>query len=251
MSESNKQDWMLPAELESLWDKLEEREPARRRGLSVDAITTAAIELADAEGMDAVSMARIAANLGFATMAIYRHIPNKAALVVLMIDRGIGTPPVIDAAGQGWRASLSAIAYAQVDLYRRRPWLVMLPVSTPPVTPNNLRWMNAMLEALHATPLILSEKLQVLVMLASLIRGLVQLNVDGNDEETAASAFAGAIDRLARGEEYAAVRRAFFEESPADQHPQGTSDVQFALDRLLDGLELLFERRRAEGWPDA
>lgn len=248
MTKAETQDWLLAPELEPLWDKLDERTPARR-GLTVGAIVESAIALADAEGIDAVSMARIAKSLGFATMAIYRHIPNKATLVVLMIDRAIGRPPALDA-GQSWRTSLTDIARSQADLYRQRPWLLTIPVSSPPATPNNLRWMNATLVALHDTPLAAPEKLQVLIMLTSLIRGLVQLNADGDDDEAIDASFRNAVDRLSQGSEFAETRRTFFDDVPAGAalEKEDTSELQFALDRLLDGLEVLFSRRRAEGW---
>ncbi|MEV4187163.1 TetR/AcrR family transcriptional regulator, partial [Streptosporangium canum] len=95
-----------------------------RRGLSLERIVRAAIELADAEGLAAVSMRRVAERLGFTTMSLYRHVPGKAELVDLMRDEVMGGEPDAGADRRpGWRAELEAWARDGLALYRRHPWL--------------------------------------------------------------------------------------------------------------------------------
>src|SRR5580692_11392634 len=74
----------LPPGLDLLWGRRERGKRGPRPGLSADAIVNAAIRLADAEGLDAVSMARVAAELGFTTMSLYRYVANKDELLQLM-----------------------------------------------------------------------------------------------------------------------------------------------------------------------
>lgn len=244
MSEPRNQDWMLSPELEALWEKLDERASSPRRSLSVNAIVTTAIELAQAEGIDAVSMAKVAKQLGFATMAIYRHIPNKAALVVLMIDRAIGAPPVIDAADSSWRETIVTLATAQAAMYRKHAWILSIPVSTPPATPNNLRWMNAMLAALRGTPLSANEKLQSLVLITTYIRGFFQLGAAGDDDtESDEARFFATVERLTRHGGFEDVREVLTALESSTDVIGPDEEFAFGLDRLLDGLAVLFERR--------
>jgi AcrR family transcriptional regulator len=101
-----------------------------RRGLSLERIVRAAIELADAEGLAAVSMRRVAERLGFTTMSLYRHVPGKAELVDLMRDEVLGEEVLGEEATAGtgrrpgWREELEVWARSGLALYRRHPWLV-------------------------------------------------------------------------------------------------------------------------------
>ena len=67
--------------------------PGGRVRLTPARIVQAAIKIADAEGLDAVSMQRVAGELGYAPMALYRYVPGKALLVAAMSDWAFGTPP--------------------------------------------------------------------------------------------------------------------------------------------------------------
>ncbi|MGB3330616.1 MAG: TetR/AcrR family transcriptional regulator [Thermomicrobiales bacterium] len=245
MSDDRKQDWMLAPELESLWDKLDER-ATPRRSLNVTAIVDAAVGLAQAEGIEAVSMARVAKELGFATMAIYRHIPNKAALIVLMIDRAIGPPPAIEAATP-WRDQLAQLATAQARMYQAHPWILAIPVSTPPATPNNLRWMNAMLGALRDAPLSPGEKLQALILFTTYVRGYFQLGTGDDDEDLA---FFSAVERLTRAGGFEDVRAVLDALGSTTGEAGPDAEFDFGLNRLLDGLAVLFDRRSAADGDD-
>ncbi|MFF2848787.1 TetR/AcrR family transcriptional regulator [Streptomyces sp. NPDC058001] len=116
-----------------------------RHGLNLERIVRSAVELADAEGLSAVSMRRLAERLGFTTMALYRHVPGKAELLALMRDAvlaelappgppagqgpsAVSAPPVAadGPASAGWRADLEAWARAGIALQRRHPWLAEL-----------------------------------------------------------------------------------------------------------------------------
>ena len=96
-----------------------------RRGLSLERIVRAAVELADAEGLAAVSMRRLAERLGFTTMALYRHVPGKTELLDLMRDAVHDEHEPSGAEGAAeWRAELETWARREREAYRRHPWLV-------------------------------------------------------------------------------------------------------------------------------
>ena len=77
--------------------------------LSTDRVVAAAIEVADREGLGAVSMRRVAVELGVATMSLYRHVRDKDALVALMVDETFRRQHPATSAGSGWRAGLDAV----------------------------------------------------------------------------------------------------------------------------------------------
>jgi AcrR family transcriptional regulator len=118
-----------------------ERAPAdsprrgRRPGLTVTRVVEAAIALADAEGPDAVSMRRVAQELGVVPMTLYTYVPDKSALLDLMLDRVYLDMPHADHRGRPWRERLAAIAEENRALFERHPWAATLPAGRPPLGP--------------------------------------------------------------------------------------------------------------------
>ncbi len=121
-----------------------------RSGLTVGAIVTAAIEVADADGMDALSMRRVAERLGVGAMSLYTHVPGRTDLVALMIDtalgslyadvdepsRAVATAVTAPAKTAGWRAALELIAERNWELYGKHPWLLDVLDSRPVLGPH-------------------------------------------------------------------------------------------------------------------
>ncbi|MFF5447835.1 TetR/AcrR family transcriptional regulator [Streptomyces sp. NPDC012888] len=116
-----------------------ERAPGRRgprQGLSVDAVVDAATELADAEGLDALTMRALAQRLGVTPMTLYTYVPGKAELLDLMLDQAYrrmarrATGP-----GDPWRQRVTRVAEDNRDLLARHPWVTELAVTRPPMGP--------------------------------------------------------------------------------------------------------------------
>lgn len=139
--------------LQLLWRRGERASRGPKPGLTVDAIVEAAVRVADAEGLAAVSMRRVADELGVGTMSLYRHVPGKGELVDLMLDRVVGEAPNPGEDVVGWRARLELHARAAVDHYRRHPWAAELGLNRPPLGPNVLRNYEALLASAAATGL--------------------------------------------------------------------------------------------------
>jgi AcrR family transcriptional regulator len=123
--------------LELLW-----REPGSggkgrgpKQGLSVDAVVRAAIELADAEGLDAVTMRRLAQRLDVTPMTLYTYVPGKAELLDLMLDAVYLRMERADHADEPWRERVMAVAGENLALVARHPWVAELPVTRPPLGP--------------------------------------------------------------------------------------------------------------------
>ena len=97
----------LPASVQLLWGL---REPPRRGpkpSFTLGEVVAAAIDVADGEGLAAVSMARVAHQLGSSTMALYRYVASKDELLLLMSDAAVGPPPAFPAGGRGAPGSSS------------------------------------------------------------------------------------------------------------------------------------------------
>jgi AcrR family transcriptional regulator len=113
---------------------------AGRSGLTVKAIVTAAIDIVDAGGLDALSMRNVAERLGVGTMSLYTHIPGKAELIDLMLDTAYGELYIsVEEPSQqpgGWRAALRFIARRNWDLYRKHPWMLQITTGRPALGPH-------------------------------------------------------------------------------------------------------------------
>lgn len=159
----------LPPLVAALWGA---REPGRRGprpGLTVPGIVAAAIELADTEGLAAVSMARVAQTLGVTTMALYRYVANKDELLARMYDAGLADDPgdvrvlpPAPADAPAWRTGLHAWFEHQLALVARHPWLMQAVAANPPFGPHHIAVLETGLAALEDTPLSTSARTDVL-----------------------------------------------------------------------------------------
>ncbi|MBD0673059.1 TetR/AcrR family transcriptional regulator [Streptomyces sp. CBMA156] len=107
----------------SLWERLERPAPTPRTTLTPHRIAEAAVAIADAEGLDAVTMRRLATALGVAPMAAYRYVSGKDELIELMVDFVYGQLP-LDAPTEGWRDAMRALAVHLRAMHLAHPWTV-------------------------------------------------------------------------------------------------------------------------------
>lgn len=162
----------MPRTVAVAWGVAEFPQRGPKRELSHEGIVDAAIEIADAEGLDAVTMQRVAASFGFTTMALYRYIASKDELHRLMLDAALRTEDVGGVPDDDWRAGLLAWAGLLAGCYRRHPWVLELPVDSDLlIMPNNMRVVDAGLRALRTLPTSPEEKLGVIVGCTVLVRG--------------------------------------------------------------------------------
>ena len=118
-------------------------------GLSLERIAAAGIALADAEGLAAASMRRVADALGVTPMALYRYLPGKRELMDVMVEAALGEPaPPLEGDG---RAQLTAAAHAIRALHRRHPWLHEATLGRPPLGPNAVAAYDRLLAAARAS----------------------------------------------------------------------------------------------------
>jgi len=157
----------LPPGLDLLWGRRERGKRGPRPGLSTDAIVEAAMRVADAEGLEGVSMARVAAELGFTTMSLYRHVSSKDELLQLMWNASaIGAESLV-LEGDNWRDKIQMWAVIQRDMLDQHPWVTQMPMAAPPLAPNSMHFVERGLAAFDGTGLPLAERMRVIGLLSS------------------------------------------------------------------------------------
>ena len=231
----------LPRGIALAWGVAADPQRGPKREMSVEKIVDAAVELADAEGLGAVSMAAVAAKLGFTPMSLYRYVSAKDDLLLLMEEQGTGLPPEEYRIQEGWRAKLRTLFEAQVVVYLRHPWMLSIPITGSPITPNSSAWLDAGLDALAETPLTDAERLAVALSVTGEARwyGLVSAGYTEQSRATGLSAEevsvreAALFDRVISADEYPALRRAI----DAGVFTADDDPFRFAMERIFDGVE--------------
>ncbi|MGV0851644.1 TetR/AcrR family transcriptional regulator [Mycolicibacterium phlei] len=220
----------LPRALEILW----RQPPARRRGagLTRERIVASAVELADADGLAALSMARLAERLGCGTMSLYRHVANKDELVTFMVAAAAGEPPPVDPAD--WAGALRHWASALWHVYHRHPWILQTAAAGPPADPGQLAWLDAALAALSETPLTERDKLAAVTALLHLVRGAAALHIEAGRLDW--PEYPALLRRLVDRDRFPALAAALDAGAfdPVDTDP--LADLHSAVDHLLDGI---------------
>jgi len=252
----------LPRGVALAWGVAANPQRGPKRELSIERIVDAAVEIADAGGLGAVSMASVSASLGFTTMSLYRYVSAKDDLVLLMSEAGFGVPPETVREAASWRDGLKLWSHAQVMMYERHPWLLDIPITGTPMTPNSLGWLDAALEILKDQPLDSEEKLSIAlaVMAQTRWRGTIERGyrdaaaAAGISENAIDSGAASLLDTLITGEEFPYLRVLLDDGAFA---PGPDDPFAFGLDRVLDGIERYIAAQPADrvrpGWeaPDA
>jgi AcrR family transcriptional regulator len=231
----------LPPGLDRLWAP---PAPKPTRGLSVDKVVAAAVELADAEGLDAVSMARVAKALGFTTMSLYRHVRSKEELLVLMMNRVMAMPPAQPY--DGWRAGLAAWAWDLLRMVRVHPWVLYVRISPPPATPSSVDLMERGLAPLADAPLAEEEKAQLILMINGYVFWQARLEAElapgsGDPSTDPLMAYITVMHTLV-DERWPAVKRVVDAGVFDDEEDTRDADFEFGLERILDGVEKLVRR---------
>ncbi len=245
----------LPHAIALLWGLNPPGTRGPKPGLSIEQIVTAAIELADAGGLAAVSMSKVAASLGFTTMSLYRYVSSKDDLLLLMSDIGLGPPPELETDPGTWRGGLERWARALLRSYRAHPWAMDIVIKGPPMTPNQLRWLDRMLQVLAPTKLSYQEQLNASLLIdgyvrswAQLSRGLLKSVAEGNDAANIEGSFADGVRMLIDPVRYPAlapmIAAGEFDPTPGVDPVEDLEEIfTFGIERILDGLEVLIDLR--------
>ncbi|GAA2689744.1 TetR/AcrR family transcriptional regulator [Streptomyces lunalinharesii] len=206
--------------------------------LSLARIAAAGVEIADAEGLGAVSMQKVAGLLDFTKMSLYRYVPGKAELVALMVETSIGEPPPTGDEF-GWREQLRAWAEQLTRSFTEHPWLLDATVGPRVMGPKELDWLERVVAALDGHGLTGSERMDAAVLLAGHVRGIAEqaraTRPDGSPEAELLAVLTPLVHQHA--DRFPALATALASQDGRDQA------LDFGLERILDGLEALITRR--------
>jgi AcrR family transcriptional regulator len=223
-----------------------------RPGLTIDDVVDGAIKLADQDGIGAVTMRRLASMLDVAPMALYRYVPSKAELLDLMLDRVYLDMPSESTDEGEWRIRLRAVADENRALYRAHPWAADVATTRPPLGPGQLSKYEHELGALEATGL---DDVTADAALA-LVVGFVRANA----REAADSSLARNESGTSDADWWAQAAPVLAELVDPDAFPLASRvgsaageahgsardpdhDFEFGIERILDGIAQLVEKR--------
>ncbi|MCH1882432.1 TetR family transcriptional regulator [Agrococcus sp. ARC_14] len=235
-----------------------------KRELSHERIVETAIEIADAEGLPAVTMQRVAQAFGFTTMAIYRYVATKDELHRLMLDAAFADRAAPDTSGE-WREAVAAWIAWLFEGYRAHPWVLEIPLSMETLLmPRQMRLADLALHAMRDLPTTEPERLALLMSLSTYLRGMATIERDISGEGAVVSEATKALVReVATRAEFPSLAPLiesglFFGETPpsATGEPDAFADVtpeDFAIGIhiWLEGIEAMFAGRDAPPQPPA
>jgi AcrR family transcriptional regulator len=211
-----------------------------RAPLNRDRVLQAAIELADRDGIDALSMRRLAQLLGVEAMSLYHHVANKDEILDGMVDAVVGEID-LPALGMDWKPAMRRLATSAYDVYLRHPWAAGLSLATHGVGPARKRYMDAMLGTFRRAGFSPGLTDHAYHATESHIMGftLWQVGMNLGTQEDMAAIAAGFLEQVSAEEFPHLVEHVHQHMQPPEPDDEG--EFAFALEILLDGLE----RKRA------
>jgi AcrR family transcriptional regulator len=240
----------IPGTIAAAWGVREQPHRGPKPALRLNRIVDAAVRLADADGLDAVSMGRVAAELGTAPMSLYRHVSAKEELLTLMVDAAWGPVPDQPAPGEpvpgGWRAGLSRWAWALREGAQRHPWVIRIPVSGLPIMPNEVAWFENALACLAGTGLSEARKASVIMLLAGYVRyqAIIEADVQAAIRASGLSpgqwmaSYPRMLAQLADPQRFPALTE-FIAAGVFETDDGPDDEFIFGLQRILDGVSVL------------
>lgn len=171
----------LQYSLELLWRGLPDTSRGPQRILSLDQIAARGIEVADTDGLEALSMRRLARELNVGTMSLYRYVPNKSVLIDLMLDHVSGLNVDENAEdGDSWRAAVERYAWTLRRRFLKHPWLLEVSGARPVLGPGQVKSLDAFMVALRSIKLSSQQKVMLMSTIDGYIVGTVGQEVQYN-----------------------------------------------------------------------
>lgn len=225
-----------------IWERLLQQGVHPQPALNRAQIVATALQLADHEGLSAITMRRIASALDSAPMSLYRHIFRKEDLLDLMLDAVFGEIDLPAEPSDDWRADLRMTAQATRLMLKRHPWVMTLLTDRPTIGPNYLQWFDRSLAFMAPLGLDIATMTKMVNVLHGYVIGVVtyevaeeentrRTNVSEADKRTYATTSSYVQQIIASGR-YPYFAR-FFNEGII---PDPERDFAFGLDCLLVGL---------------
>jgi AcrR family transcriptional regulator len=219
----------------------------------VEEVVRAAIEVADAEGVAALSMRRVAERLGVSTMSLYTYVPSKAELIDVMLDVVLGEAVGTNDTAGGWREKLELVARENWTLYHRHPWMLQVAaMSRPPLGPNVIAKYDYELRVVDGIGLTDIEMDSVLTLVLGYVQGAARTSVEASQAERRTgmtdedwwSANSPLLEKVFDPDRYPTASRVGLAAGEAYQAAYDPEYAfEFGLRRVLDGIEALIRLR--------
>lgn len=238
--------------LELLWGVAAVPSRGPKARLDLGEIVRAAVELADAHGLAALSMRKVAEKVGASVMSLYTYVPGKAELLELMVDAVQVEIERPEPSGEGWRQGLERYARQDWQLHCRHPWLLQVAANRPVLGPNLTMKYNHGLSVIDGIGLTDLEMDAVYTLVDSYVRGAARVAVDAAQAEQHTGKtdlewweeFGPLLAKVSDDSAFpvaARVGQAAGEVYQSAHSPEAT--FEFGLARIFDGVELLIRSR--------
>ncbi|MGV3464216.1 MAG: TetR/AcrR family transcriptional regulator [Heyndrickxia sp.] len=247
----------LPSGIAISWGLGKQPQRGPKRELSIKQIVQAAIEIADKEGLSALSMSKVASSLGFTAMSLYRYIPSKDDLLLLMQDEVSDISYPEEEQEMDWREKMRQYVKICIDVFQEHPWFADIPITSVPITPNQLKIVDLALRSTRNLPLNDYEKMSIVLLLSGYSRwcGIIMkdmnMAIQAGKSPSAISGrdYSAALKKLVTKERYPdlypVLMSGAYTEDNEDENPVG-DDFDFGLERILDGIEHYLTFKKAE-----
>ncbi|MGW1192687.1 TetR/AcrR family transcriptional regulator [Streptomyces sp. NPDC002559] len=237
--------------LELLWGTGDRPSRGPKPALTLGRIVTAAVAIADAEGLAALSMRRLSTDLGTGTMSLYRYVPGKAELLDLMLDHVLGE--FLDTAPaevpEDWRVALATMARTYLEQLNRHPWLLKVNQARTVLGPSALRDLEQALAGLRGMGLPDQDLISTIITVNSFVEGIVRTRLQAVEAARQTGLSDDAFWENQRPYLERAMETGDYPLLAALDEDAFSYDVDhfaFGLQRLIDGFEVLVARHAGE-----
>lgn len=238
----------LPSGIALSWGLEKQPQRGPKRELNIDQIVEAAVEIADKEGLATLSMSRLASSLGFTPMSLYRYIPSKDDLLLLMQEKVSDIEYPNEEVDTDWREKIRQYVRMTIKVFQDHPWFSDIPITSVPLTPNQLKWVDIALRTTRNLPLNDFEKMAIVLLISGYARwcGIIMRDMNTamqtgkSPSEISGLDYTAALKKLVTQERYpylypVLMSGAYTEENKEENTIE--NDFDFGLERILDGIE--------------
>jgi AcrR family transcriptional regulator len=249
----------LPSGIAISWGLTKEPQRGPKRELSIDQIVETAIEIADSEGLAGLSMNKVASTLGFTAMSLYRYIPSKDDLLLLMQEKVADIEYPSEDHEVDWRDRMRQYVKLSINIFKAHPWFGDIPITSVPLTPNQLKMVDLALRTTRDLPLNDYEKMSIVLLLSGYARwcGIIMIDmnmaIQSGKSPSAISGldYSGALKKLVTQERYPDLYPVLMSGAYTEENEEENTigdDFDFGLERIMDGIEhyLLTKEKKME-----
>lgn len=243
---------LMRRSLQLLWGVDPPRKSGPKPRVTGEEVIIAAIDIADRDGLDSVSMRSVAESLGLTAMSLYAYVPSKGVLVDAMLDRILGER-VADpepASGENWRDGLRRLARDTWNIYRCHQWALQTTMARRPFGPNILAGLEANLRTVTGLGLTRQDMVRIVNTVDDYVHGSLAALVETGQAEEASELSNDAwlerhsslLSEFADFEDYPTLVDLWSNDTLTERH----IDFEFGLERVLDGIEQYIRARGAQ-----